>query len=99
MTEMFGETYYIKKGRRYIPIGREFTWFPAEGVWLVYSNGGSKAATRLIALEDLPEDITKIGDAASFRLKIEKEIPPIGNYSIQDVIDIFVKLITNQENK
>lgn len=36
------ETYYKKKGRKYVPVGHEFSGWPADGVWLV-ENGGRKA--------------------------------------------------------
>ena len=38
---------YVKKGRRYRPIGYSdgFTGFPAEGIWAVYKSDTSKSST------------------------------------------------------
>ena len=41
---------YEKRGRRYIPLGYQFTGFPADGIWLVQD--GRKSMTCLIGAKE-----------------------------------------------
>lgn len=42
---------YRKVGKRYVPVGEEFTGFPADGVW--YVQNGMRSMTHLMKIGDL----------------------------------------------
>lgn len=54
---MAEEMLYRKVGRRYVPVGVEFTGWPADGVWLV--EDGLKA--RIAKLGEVPDPLSLAG--------------------------------------
>ena len=60
MSTTKGETLYRKVGRRYYPVGPEFSGFPAEGMWLVIKTGSGKHEHLFCKMADLEKlDIPK----------------------------------------
>lgn len=52
------ETYYIKEGRRYIPVGYGRTPDISEGLWLVQCDKGCTSYSNLVArVSDLPNPL------------------------------------------
>ena len=101
-------TYYKKKGRKYIPV--EY-WEPEgypEGLWLLYKSPGSNTAMQLLHYAKV-YDITNLGKWADLWVNfgdkltakigkaIEEFIEKEGRYSIQDLSSIVLKVIADDE--
>jgi hypothetical protein len=73
---------YVKVGRRYKPIGHEFTGFPVDGVWLV-QDGSQNCIVRLCDVPKTPRRYPEIAiyenECATYMMEKAKEE---GTYSI-----------------
>ena len=67
------ETYYIKKGRRYIPFHRLDINGVGEGLWLVVKNKNSKSFTNLLYTVKT-HDLQNVGKFADFYKAHKEEI-------------------------
>lgn len=78
------ETLYRKVGRRYKPVGMEFTGFPADGIWLMLDGRHSLMIHLDEIRNDMPVSSVAIrkweGDLANYLAKNLN-----GNFSINDV--------------
>jgi len=65
------EHYYIKKGRRYIPV-EYWTGFPAEGIWLVKHGEGVKSSRLVLRLAPGPVDVRHLINMATIQATIQE---------------------------
>lgn len=95
---LYGDEIYVKMGRRYKPIGKLFNGFPADGIWLVANSG--RSASLMLPMDRLPESITHIGDVASFKRRLDKELSnglrvSKGGVSLANVVDMAVQVLAD----
>lgn len=80
-----GREVYIKEGRRYKPIGHEFTGFPMDGIWLV-QDGSQSCIVRLCDVPKMEKRFPELAmfesDCATYIMEKAKEE---GTYSILGV--------------
>jgi hypothetical protein len=48
--------YYVKDGRRYIPVDSPGS-FPSDGIWLVEQTGSGQTSRCIVKLGDAPQDV------------------------------------------
>ena len=101
------EQYYIKKGRKYIPVDR-FTGWPADGVWLIKRTNYGRSQQLMIQLED---DLLKAASVAEITLrtvlkdKIQDAVAEAydeikDTYSIKEMAELVTKkLLREKEEK
>jgi len=86
--------YYVKKGRRYYPVDI-FPGFPADGLWLVTSEG--RSSTRILKISDLPQatDVDHLIDVGAVAMIVNQVISEIASssrdsYSLNDIGMLFI---------
>lgn len=53
--------YYRKQGRKYVPVGYEFSGFPCDGLWLVTTKPGSRGSRCIAFLGEAPAPLKLAG--------------------------------------
>ena len=91
MTKQYDSQYYIKKGRRYVPV-EPWYGFPADGIWVVSNAGKSSSLIMRLPKEPLTAEtlaqkaeIGKVIIEAVCETLLEQHA---GGRSIQDVATI-----------
>jgi len=91
------EQYYIKKGRKYIPVCR-FDGFPADGVWIVKDM--SRSSRLVLEIDNDPISITDLRDRVILSDTLYEDIIDVlteNRYlSISDLASIISNEITNK---
>ena len=81
---------YVKKGRRYVPLGPSdgFTGFPTDGIWLVQIKDGAASSSCILKIGELPSLYpyanlcVDLNEACSYVVRdLER-----GSHSINDIV-------------
>lgn len=97
------EILYKKVGRKYVPVAREFTSFPAEGVFLVTNNGNN--FQRIFQLKEL-SPVADLWTAIDFHKTLKEPLRKAmmkvcdkRRYSIAELIDAALVTLANEIGK
>lgn len=93
---MGGDDLYRKQGRRYVKVGREFTGFPMNGVWLVEDGRMSCIMKVGELLDPLPLAQMQRGQARACAALQEVLDQTNWVLSLSDMVDVVLKAAAQQ---